>query len=65
VDAIVSADSSGRLLTWNRGAERLFGWTATEVVGKPLTVTIPERFRQLHSDGIARVRCTCSSSSTT
>jgi PAS domain S-box-containing protein len=28
VDAIVSADSSGRLLTWNSGAERLFGWTA-------------------------------------
>jgi PAS domain S-box-containing protein len=32
VDAIVSADSTGRLLTWNRGAERLFGWTADEVV---------------------------------
>jgi PAS domain S-box-containing protein len=58
VDAIVSADSSGRLLTWNRGAERLFGWTAAEVVGRPLTVIIPERFRQLHTDGIARVRRT-------
>jgi PAS domain S-box-containing protein len=56
VDAIVSADSSGRLLTWNGGAERMFGWTAQEVVGRPLTVIIPERFRQLHSDGIARVR---------
>ena len=30
VDPIVSADSSGRVLTWNRGAERLFGWTADE-----------------------------------
>jgi PAS domain S-box-containing protein len=56
VDAIVSADSSGRLLTWNSGAERMFGWTAQEVVGKPLTVIIPERFRRLHEDGIARVR---------
>jgi PAS domain S-box-containing protein len=56
VDAIVSADSSGRVLTWNRGAERLFGWTADEMVGRPLTVVIPERFRALHSDGIARVR---------
>jgi PAS domain S-box-containing protein len=55
VDAIVSADSSGRLLTWNGGAERLFGWTAEEVVGRPLTVIIPERFRQLHQEGIARV----------
>jgi two-component system, LuxR family, sensor kinase FixL len=58
VDAIVSADSSGRLLTWNRGAERLFGWTATEIVGKPLSVIIPQRFRALHEDGIARVRRT-------
>jgi PAS domain S-box-containing protein len=58
VDAIVSADSSGRLLTWNGGAERMFGWTATEILGRPLTVIIPERFRQLHQDGIARVRRT-------
>jgi two-component system sensor kinase FixL len=56
VDAIVSADSSGRVLTWNGGAERLFGWTADEMLGRPLTVIIPERFRQLHTDGIARVR---------
>jgi PAS domain S-box-containing protein len=56
VDAIVSADSSGRVLTWNGGAERLFGWTAEEMVGRPLTVLIPERFRALHADGIARVR---------
>jgi PAS domain S-box-containing protein len=58
VDAIVSADSSGRLLTWNGGAERMFGWTAEEIVGQRLTVIIPERFRQLHEDGIARVRRT-------
>jgi two-component system, LuxR family, sensor kinase FixL len=58
VDAIVSADNSGRLLTWNSGAERMFGWTAEEVVGRPLTVIIPERFRGLHTDGIARVRRT-------
>jgi two-component system, LuxR family, sensor kinase FixL len=57
-DAIVSADSSGRLLTWNRGAERIFGWTADEIIGRPLTVLIPERFRRLHEDGIARVRRT-------
>ena len=56
VDAIVSAACSGRVLTWNSGAERMFGWTAGEVVGKPLTVIIPERFRDLHNEGIARVR---------
>jgi two-component system, LuxR family, sensor kinase FixL len=58
VDAIVSADSAGRLLTWNGGAERMFGWTAEEIVGRPLTVIIPERFRALHEEGIARVRRT-------
>jgi two-component system, LuxR family, sensor kinase FixL len=57
-DAIVSADSSGRLLTWNSGAERMFGWAADEIIGAPLTVIIPERFRQLHEEGIARVRRT-------
>jgi PAS domain S-box-containing protein len=55
VDAIVSADSYGRLLSWNSGAERMFGWRAEEVVGRPLTVIIPERLRGLHEEGIARV----------
>ena len=36
----------------------MFGWTAEEIVGRPLTVIIPARFRELHSDGIARVRRT-------
>jgi PAS domain S-box-containing protein len=58
VDAIVSADSSGRLLSWNSGAERMFGWPAREMVGRPLTVIVPERFRELHEEGIARVRQT-------
>ncbi len=58
VDAIVSADSFGRLLSWNSGAERMFGWRAEEVVGRPLTVIIPERLRALHEAGITRVRQT-------
>jgi PAS domain S-box-containing protein len=58
MDAIVSADSEGRLRSWNRGAERMFGWRAEEVVGRPLTVIVPERLRAAHSEGIARVRRT-------
>ncbi len=57
-DAIVSADSEGRLRSWNRGAERMFGWRADEVVGRPLTVIVPERLRAAHTEGIARVRRT-------
>jgi PAS domain-containing protein len=41
----------GAAAAWNRGAERMFGWTADEIVGRPLRVIIPERFRQLHEDG--------------
>jgi PAS domain S-box-containing protein len=56
VDAIVSADAFGRLLSWNSGAEQMFGWRSEEVVGRPLTVIIPERLRALHEAGITRVR---------
>ena len=57
-DAIVSADGNGLLRSWNHGAERMFGWRAEEVVGRPLTVIMPERFRGLHTEGLARVRRT-------
>jgi diguanylate cyclase len=57
-DAIVSADNDGVLRSWNRGAERMFGWRAEEVVGGPLTVIIPQRLRARHEKGLARVRQT-------
>lgn len=41
-DAIISKSLQGIITTWNKGAERLFGYSATEAVGKPVTMLIPE-----------------------
>ncbi|MFQ6241946.1 PAS domain S-box protein [Sinorhizobium meliloti] len=55
-DAIVSKDTQGIIQTWNRGAERLFGYSAEEVIGKPITILIPPD-RQHEEPGIlAKIR---------
>jgi PAS domain S-box-containing protein len=40
-DAIVSKNLDGVITSWNRGAERVFGYSAAEVVGQPITIVIP------------------------
>jgi len=41
-DAIIGQSLDGRIASWNRGAHRLYGYTAEEVIGRPLSVLIPE-----------------------
>lgn len=41
-DAILSMNLTGAIASWNRGAERLYGYRAEEVIGKPVTILIPE-----------------------
>jgi PAS domain S-box-containing protein len=40
-DAIISKNLESIMLTWNKGAERLFGYSAEEAIGKPVTILIP------------------------
>jgi PAS domain S-box-containing protein len=53
-DAIVFADREGVIRLWNRGAEVLFGFAASEAVGASLDIIIPERFREAHWSGFRR-----------
>ncbi|HET7819343.1 MAG TPA: ATP-binding protein, partial [Bacteroidia bacterium] len=52
-DGIVVINEEGTVVKWNPMAEVIFGWTASEVIGRPLHKTIiPERFREAHKNGM-------------
>ncbi|MDX2287691.1 MAG: PAS domain S-box protein [Hyphomicrobiaceae bacterium] len=50
-DAIVACDKDGAIVVWNAGAERMFGFTRAEALGRNLDIIIPERLRGRHWDG--------------
>lgn len=54
-DAVIWADAEGIIRYWNRGAEELFGWAASEVVGERMDLIIPENLRARHWEGYHRV----------
>ncbi|MBI3670698.1 MAG: PAS domain S-box protein [Acidobacteria bacterium] len=53
-DAIVSLDSQGNIAYVNKKAERLFGHAASDVLGKPITLLMPERLHDAHRRGLQR-----------
>jgi PAS domain S-box-containing protein len=52
-DAIIGEDTQGIIMDWNKGAERLYGYSATEAIGKPVSILIPAN-RSNDSSEIAR-----------
>ncbi len=56
VGMIVVIDGNGDIEEWNVGAERAFGYSSAEVAGKPLTMLMPERYREAHTKGFAWAR---------
>lgn len=55
-DAIIAKDLDGIISTWNRGAEKIFGYTAEEAIGQPVTMLIPEGRRDEESVILDRIR---------
>jgi PAS domain S-box-containing protein len=57
-DAIIVGGQSGHIISWNRPAQRMFSYTDEEVLGKPLTLLMPARYREAHQRGLERLRST-------
>ncbi len=54
-DAVVVGEAtSGRIVLWNPAAEMLFGYQATEVLGRPIEILVPDALKERHRAGIAR-----------
>ena len=55
-DAIISKNTNGIIQTWNKGAERLFGYEGTEVIGKPINILIPPDRQDEEPNILGRIR---------
>ena len=57
-DAIIISDAKGSIVLWTPAAERMFGFTQSEALGKSLDLIIPERLRGRHWDGYHQTMAT-------
>ena len=57
-DAVVAADPGGAIILWTPAAERLFGHSEQEAMGKSLDLIIPQRQQQRHWDGYHKTMAT-------
>jgi PAS domain S-box-containing protein len=55
LDAVVVMRRDGSVAAWNKVAERTFGWSAAEAIGRPMAeLIIPERYKEPHGSGLSR-----------
>ncbi|HTP47348.1 MAG TPA: PAS domain-containing sensor histidine kinase [Casimicrobiaceae bacterium] len=58
MDPIVAVDEHQRIVLFNAAAEKAFGWTSAQVIGRPLELLIPERFHSVHHNHVTRFGAT-------
>jgi len=58
MDGIITMDESQRIILYNRAAEKIFGWSPLQVMGRPLEMLIPKRYRAAHGDQVRRFGAT-------
>jgi two-component system cell cycle sensor histidine kinase/response regulator CckA len=56
-DAIIGKDIAGIVFSWNRGAERIYGFSSGEMVGKSISVLVPQERRDELPDILRRIEC--------
>src|SRR5260370_9343652 len=60
LDAVVMMDADGLITSWNPQAERIFGWSRDEAVGRPMSETIiPAKYRAPNNRGLRHFLTTC------
>ena len=55
-DAMISSDSRGNITFWNSSAIKMFGYQEEEVIDRPLTIIMPERYREVPEEEMERLR---------
>src|SRR5215510_3760172 len=55
-DAIISKTLDGTILSWNTGAERVYGYPAAEMIGRPMTLLLPDDRADEESKILERIR---------
>ena len=58
MDGIITVDEGQRIILYNRAAERIFGWSAVQVMGRPLDMLMPKRYRAVHAQQVRRFGAT-------